>query len=385
MSDEAAAPAPVATEAPAATPKPPANESIADGLRRLGGGNEVFKHPTDKDAALAAELEERAAAKVETSTETDDEPEVEASEDKGKRPKAKRTEAKPDAAPAGEVEQLRALATKLGMSLEDGKVTTTERVKLREEKRANLQAISQARQNAIAEVQKMREEIAPRITRAQAFEEAVASGDFNAIAQHAGFKDWNEMQEDQLKKAADPNYRKLLDLESQLKAEKAEKEKAREQAEQQERTHAQIRAQNQYKSQLSARMVSSQDPLVKAMADMPNFVNAVFNVQNATWDGSSDAMTPEHAIRHSVNGAPSLLNEMKTLYERLAPVFAPKAAPAPAAPAKKPAAKPVAAATPPVAPAVRNGKREDEAAYWDDFRARMAAATEEERRNERRA
>jgi hypothetical protein len=370
MSDEAAAPAPVATEAPAAAPKPPANESIADGLRRLGGGNEVFKHPTDKDAALAAELEERAAAKAEASTEAEGEPEpeAEATEDKGKKPKAKRTEAKPDA-PSGEIEQLRALATKLGMSLEDGKVTTTERVKLREEKRANLQAISQARQNAIAEVQKMREEIAPRITRAQAFEEAVASGDFNAIAQHAGFKDWNEMQEDQLKKAADPNYRKLLDLESQLKAEKAEKEKAREQAEQQERTHAQIRAQNQYKSQLSARMVSSQDPLVKAMADMPNFVNAVFNVQNATWDGSSDAMTPEHAIRHSVNGAPSLLNEMKTLYERLAPVFAPKAA----------------AAAPPVAPAVRNGKREDEAAYWDDFRARMAAATEEERRNERRA
>jgi hypothetical protein len=384
MSDEAPAPAPVATEAPAATPKPPANESIADGLRRLGGGSEVFKHPTDKDAALAAELEERAAAKAEASAETDDEPEAEAAEDKGKKPKAKRAETKPEPPAGGEIEQLRALATKLGMALEDGKVTTTERVKLREERRANLQAISQARQNAIAEVQKMREEISPRIGRAQAFEEAVASGDFNAIAQHAGFKDWNEMQEDQLKKAADPNYRKLLDLEGQLKAEKAEKERAREQAEHHERTQAELRAQHQYKGQLSTRMVASQDPLVKALGDVPNFVNAVFNVQRATWDGTSDAMTPEHAVRHRLNGAPSVMEELKTLYERLTPVFAPKAAPAPAAPAKKIAPKPAAAALP-VAPAVRNGKREDEAAYWDDFRARMAAATEEERRNERRA
>ena len=318
--------------------------------------------------------------------EGNEKPETEAKgDDEAKKPKAPKPRViepeKPDT--SSKAEQIRALAKDLGLTVEDGKVTTAERVKLRQEKASNIAAINQAKQEALAELAKGREELGPRLAKTEALEAAVKGGDYEAIAKNLGFKDWNELQEDQLKHFQDPNHKRLRELEERLQKKEAEELTAREQAEQARAAEQERAAQANYKVGLSQHMAKSADPLVKAMAPMPNFVNAIFNVQQTAWRSRGEELDPAHAIHVKPdNGGPSLHDELKALHDALAPVFGGKAAPIAAAtttiPASKPAPKPPIAASAAPAPRPKNGGSFDEKAWRGDFLSRMEQAQHED-------
>ena len=359
--------APAAAPAPADNSIPSPKESLANAMKRLGGEG-VFEGDLKPEPAAATEPAEADPDKAE----------------KAKRA-AKQTGAADDTSLAtGELEQLRALASKLGLALEDGKVTTTERVNLRKERTENLRAIAQAEKDAIAKVQAARAEWEPRIGKVEAFEAAVKAGDYDAIAKIAGFDDWNKLQDDQLQRLADPNYKRVRELEERLKREDEAKARQQEENQRQHATQKELQAQASHKHQLQQIMSQSPEPLVKGMHDVPNFINAVFNVQRRVWQesGGRDVLTAEAAIRWKPpEGGISLLEELEAMHGRLSPVFS-KAAPpvADAGTTAKP--KPKTAPVAPPAPAPRQ-RAPFKSGFGDDERRRIQAAIEEDRRRER--
>ncbi len=336
---------------------PSPKESIADAMKRIGGA-EVFDPPSTEAPAAAEATPEKS--------------------EKAKRAKPKDEPAVPA---TGEVDQLKALAEKLGMALEDGKVTTTERVKLREERRANLAAIAQAERDALENVKKARGEWEPRIAKVEALESALKAGDYDALAKVAGFEDWNKLQDDVIQRLADPNYKRVRELEERLKRDDEERAKAKEDEERQQATQAELAAQANHKRGLVKVMGQSQDPLVKAMHDVPSFVNAVFNVQRKLYQesGGRDVTTPEAALKYVPEGGVSLYDELKSFFDRVSPIFAKPAAPPAGTPAQP---KPKTAPVPPPAPAPRERPKFG-SGFGDDARRRLTAAIEEDRRRER--
>lgn len=350
-----------ATETPKPAEKgngiPSPRESLAAAVKKLESGE--VEETTDESAPVAPEKAEKAkrAAK---------QPEGDAS------------------LATGELEQLKALATKLGLALEDGKVTTTERVKLREERRANLAAIAQAEKDAIAKVQAARSDWEPKIKRAEDFEAAAKAGDYEAMAKLAGFKDWNELQDDQIKKHADPNYVKLREIETKLQQAERERAEREEEDKRQQLTRAEVEAQANHKRQLQSVMAQSPDPLVKGMHDMPNFINAVFNVQRRVWQesGGRDVLTAEAAIKWKPpEGGVSLYEELEAMHGRLAPAFT-RAAPPPAGTPEKPKPKTATPPTPAASPRARPDFRPGRG-FTQEQKDRMAAALQEDIRRER--
>ena len=359
--------APAAAPAPADNSIPSPKESLANAMKRLGG-EEVFDGPLKPEPAAATETEAADPDKAE----------------KAKRA-AKQTGAADDTSLAtGELEQLRALASKLGLLLEDGKVTTSEKVNLRKARTDNLRAIAEAEREAIAKVQAARAEWEPRIGKVEAFEAAVKAGDYDAIAKIAGFDDWNKLQDDQLQRLADPNYKRVRELEERLKREDEAKAKAAEENQRHQATQAELRAQAQHKSELLRKMSQSPDPLVRGMHDVPNFINAVHGVQRRVWHetGGRDVLSAEEALKWKPpEGGISLLEELEAMHGRLSPVFS-KAAPQVAEAGTTAKPKPKTAPVAPPAPAPRE-RPNFKSGFGDDARRRIQAAIEEDRRRER--
>jgi hypothetical protein len=216
------------------------------------------------------------------------------------------------------------------------------------------------------------------------FDAALKAGDYDAVAKLAGFDDWNKLQDDQIQRHADPNYKRVRELEERLKREDEEKARAKEEAERHQATQAELQAQANHKRGLQQVMGQSTDPLVKAMHDQSAFVNAVFNVQRRVWreSGGQDVMTPESAIKWKPpEGGMSLYEELEEMAKRISPHFV-KATPVapPAGTPEKP--KPKTPAVPPPAPAPRE-RAKFSSGLGDDARRRIQAAIEEDRRRER--
>ncbi len=356
--------APTETATPAAEKPSGKPESLAKAMERIGGESAF-----DGGYKLDEKPEPAAAA--------DEKPEPEKT---ARKPKPEPSES---AASPTELEQIKALAEKLGLALEDGKVTTTERVNLRKERAENLRAIAQAEKDAIAKVQAARSEWEPKIGKVEAFEAAVKAGDYDAIAKLAGFDDWNKLQDDQIQRLADPNYKRVRELEERLKREDEAKARAKEESDRQQATQAELQAQANHKRQLQSIMGQSSDPLVKGMHDVPNFINAVFNVQRRVWQesGGRDVLTAESAIKWKPpEGGPSLHEELEAMHGRLSPVFskstaAPPAAGTPEKPKPKTAPVPPPAASPP--------SRHASNGFSQSMRDRLAAAINDDIRSGR--
>lgn len=330
----------------AATPAPAKNESFRDAMDRLGAEPELAK-PTGDDA-----------------------------------PPPKAAEKKPEAAPdpkaqeAQEREAFKAMAQKLGYQLEDAAVTNKERAEWRRMRKEHTDAIKNAETSAKSSIEELQKAAEAEINFGKALREARKSNDYNQIAKLLEYEDWNALQEGVAKAVTDPAYQEVLEL----KKWKADQEKAA--AEQQEKLRVQQEQQakaaerQKYLDNLSSGMKASTDPLVKAFADDPMFVNVVFNVQDANWDGGDQVLAPERAIHVKAPGAKlTLHDELKNLYERLAPVFGAKTEPE--EPKKAKAAR---APQLPGKPAPSGPKNDESRAA---FMSRMQAAIDEAAAEER--
>lgn len=298
---------------------------------------------------------------------------------------AKSDEKKPadeiEASPDAEEAQFKALAEKRGFIIENGRVTTVERAKFREERRTHSEALKNAEAAALAKIDEARKSFDGDLTRARDLTTAIESGDPNALAKALGRKDWNELQEHFLSHQADPNYKRVLELEEWKRSQEQERERAQAEAKQREEHQARAQAQHEYKVGLSTRMKGSKDPLIAAMAEDPLFVNAIFSIQSAHYDGSG-TIEPEQAAKLVQRGqTQSLVDHMKLLYERLGKAFGAQAPAEPPPPPQKLKKSPPPPGTPRPS---KIEKRLNGAEWREHFSRRLAEADIEDRKAARR-
>lgn len=233
----------------------------------------------------------------------------------GKAPAA----AKPAADKRGQFE---ALAKELGFSLDGNAVTVAERAEFRRA-REKREADWATRERAISDKEKLTPEDAEFARIGRALLDAKERGDPDAFAQALKAKDFNEFQQDFIKRLADPNYGELRKL--QAKVEEGEKLKLQqeEQAKQNATSQARARAYQTYMSTLSETCKASADPLIAEMHDDPLFLQAIYNIQEQNWDPDlGKTCTAEEAIARAAKGAAKpLKDEMRQLYEKLHKAF----------------------------------------------------------------
>lgn len=230
--------------------------------------------------------------------------------------------------PNAEIAALKALADKLGLELDDKKVTTKERARLRLAAKEERQRLDAEAQQTRASIEAQMAEHQERIGRATAILRAADMGDYQELARQLGHQDWDALQLDVRNKVADPNYKRLQELERKQAEAEAREQRSREQAAVQERASLQAREIARYKTGLSETMAASADPLVRAMHDDPNFVDAVWRIQREHYDPRTDStVAPEQAIRMAASGARmALKDELGEIHKRLSRAFGAEAA-----------------------------------------------------------
>ena len=387
--------APVAAEKPDRSDRS-GKETFAERLERLGWDKKV-PHG-DNPEALGAKSR-AAAGESEPEEQEDTKPDL---------PKPKPSEPVKPADPtdrAARLEKLKAEVTELGMVIEDGKVTVAERHALREERRqakseiARLEQEAKTRTDAMVKSLEEREaKLKPGLGKLEQFERAVADDDHEAIAKLMGFEDYDKWQEHIIGVKSDPNYKTLRALKARVEQDAKEREEreaeaakeAEEQAARAEQTERQRKQQEVdagYCRDLSKQMAESDNPLIKAFSDDPQFVGAVFRIQKENWDGDKP-MPIEQAIKTPARGAKIALEaELKRIYDKLVPIFStPQSSPGAVVaavkagvgkPAPEPAKKVARTPAPTKAPAVSERKQSDQEWKQEAARRLEEAAREE--------
>lgn len=345
MADETAAPAAPAPEAPA---QPVTHETFADAMRRHG------HNPADDLAPAAPKPAEAAEAEPEATAE----------------PKPKVVTVDP------KLDQLKALAQELGYAVDADKVTVAERAQFREAKRKRFEELTNREKELIEKVESSKREHEAELKFARDLKQAREVGDLDGMAKALGWKDYSDMQSEAIQRFADPNYKRLRELEQKTAEREAAEAKRLEEAEKREKAEQQNRVVQNYLGDLSKKMADSKDPVIKAFADNPEFAWAIYQIQCENWDGEQ-TVTPEQALKMASRGASRTVQEnLKAQYERLAKAFGPPEQPKPKVipPKTKVAATPRAEAAAP-------GKWNDPKDFFKSARERLAQAVEDERRN----
>lgn len=309
MAEEQAQATQPAAAAPAA---PPARElPFADQMRAIDP--KVFDPDTPTHPEAAAT--EAAAAT---------EPAAEEKPAKGKAAAAKKQviEVPADATQA-EIEQIKALAAKHGFHVEDGKITTGERVRLRQEAQARQRMLEEREREAQQKIEEATKQFEDRFRFADEVSEFQKTRDFQKLAKSLGFETWDKLQEEVIAQNTDPNYRRIRELEEYKNREERAKQERMQLEQQRAQESARVEAQQRYMTKLHSDMAASKDPLVQAMADDPSFANAIFQIQREHYNPADDTtVTPEQAALMAVRGAAKpVKTELEQLYKRLHKVF----------------------------------------------------------------
>lgn len=336
MADAVAAPAaaPAAVNVPIVAP--PADQPPTGKPKSYG----------DRWAEMEAKLGTTEANAEETAT-AGGEPEKPKTEAEGE-PKPKNGEPT-----AGDKGMFEALAKKLGYSLDGKTVLPSDRIAWETAKKRQEAGLAE-RENKLREAEQAISS-SDRVKKAESILKSIEEGDPDGFAAAIGKKDFNEFQQEFIKRLADPNYSELQNLKKWREEQEksvAEQKKQQEQTQRQQEHQRQLQA---YLGNLSEQSKTSTDPTVAAMADDPLFVDAVYRIQQQEYKASGERIIPiEEALDKRIGGAKmTFREELKTLAQRLLKAFpdlgapaAPAAAPpAPVSNGKRPA--PRTAITPP--------------------------------------
>ena len=262
---------------------------------------------------------------TETPTETTPEPESPPAETP--ETPAEGTPETPAATPEDRA-QLQALAQRLGLEIDDTKVTVRERAAIREQGRRLRSALEAQWTEKENEFKERETQFSDRAAKVQAIEDAYEKGDYEGLAKALGVKDWNELQNSVIQRLADPNYKRLLELEQKHKEREDREAKEKLDREEQSKRQLQEHAVTKYMQTLGQKAQTSKDPVIRAMAEDPSFLQAVYRVQQEHWDGES-TVSIERALQLAPKGSRvALREELEVLYKRLHKAFG---APEPAA------------------------------------------------------
>lgn len=288
---------------------------------------ESFTAAMERHAAALSETPADATPEAPAATETA------TTEAQPEAPKRKVVEAKTGR--EAKLEQLRALAQELDLVVEDKGVTVTERHKFREaarEKERRLQAAETEMQQRIqARISEVEADIGRKLTaaekrlaKADAIERAHESGDPDGHAQALGYKDWNELQENYIRRFADPNYKELRELKKQQEEFTKERERiaaeAKQRAEQEAQQQAALQrqqAQRQWISQQSELMKASTDSVVRAFHDDTSVLSAIYAIQEAAHLAGHQVPTPDQALKMpTIGGDVPIIDQLRAISKR---------------------------------------------------------------------
>jgi hypothetical protein len=175
-------------------------------------------------------------------------------------------------------------------------VTVAERVELRIKQREARQKLEAEQAAARKWLDEERAKIAEEGKATRAAKEAFERGDFDEFARALGRKGWTDLNAEMLRYYQDPSYKEVQALKAKLAAqEQAQAERAKAEAE--ARAHAdrekQVTDTRQqvaaYKVSLSQALKSEDDSVLQLAAEDPEFVDAVFAVQQQHWDPERQA------------------------------------------------------------------------------------------------
>lgn len=248
-----------------------------------------------------------------------------------------KTPAKSDKAPGdpreAKLAQLKTIAGELGLAVDDSAVSVAERAEHRAAIRRQREKLEQEREAFLRDKGEFDKNKGEKVAKAEAILAALESGDPDAFATNAGFKDFNDFQHNFLKRLADPNYSEFKKLQKEIEDQKAERAKAEQEAKQRQESQRKAQVMDAYMSNLTEQAKASTNPLVAAMADDPLFLQAVFAIQRDNWDeGTQSTCTLEQALKKATKGAKmDLESELRGLRDRLNKGFAEPEMPAAAA------------------------------------------------------
>lgn len=231
--------------------------------------------------------------------------------------------------PAKDMEALKKLAEKLGLTVNDKGLTKRDLAAFTDKKRRLHSQYVKRNAELDQKVHQFNDYVRQKEAPLTAFQQALQAQDLDGIAKIAGFESWNDLQAVQLKRMSDPGYHEVSELKKTLEKERQEKE--RQIAEQTARQAENERAQklHNYKIELSKQAEASKDPLAKAMAQDRMFVETVFSVQKDLVDPlTGKTVSVEEALDVELPNGRTLRQNLKAHYDRLVAVFGKPEAPA---------------------------------------------------------
>ncbi len=281
---------------------------------------------------------------------------------------------------------LKELAASLGFEFDGARIAVSERHEFRETKRKAQERLQQSEQELMSRISKVRDQARDDIARAQSIVRAVDSDDPNALAKALGKRDWNDLSAEVIARMADPNYKRLTELENEVQERKRSEEEHAQRQRQQAENQKRAAAERNWLTDISRRCKESKDPLLAALHDDPRLARSIYAVQRHHGDSS---IRPETALNLKLPGSDiSVRDAIRTEFDRLNRAFG-KSSPAPAPAAKTPEKKPKtqgisrSAVVPPsrgaVDPSPRRpfGSRRE---HDEKFRAALAEAAEADRK-----
>ena len=234
---------------------------------------------------------------------------------------------KPAAVPAADksalIKQIEELAAKAGMKVDANRVEVAERVALREEKRKFREQADRELNNHRSRIAQEAQASAEARGKAEAFAKALDSGDFDGMAKSAGYANWREMLNEQTKRMASPEYRRVQELERR----EAEREKAQKEADARNAEAQQLQKRAQgiqaYKVGMTEELNESGDGQLMQMAEDKDIVDLLYQVADAHMRATGDELTPAEAAEtpSPLFGNKSALDLLKDKWEVLNKIF----------------------------------------------------------------
>lgn len=219
-------------------------------------------------------------------------------------------------------------ADRLGLVIDDkGRVSNRERQQFRAYKAEQRKQLEAERREAAEKIEAIKADVLPQLGFASTLYKAWESKDPDAIAKAFGLQDFAAFQQELIDAQADPNYKRLRELEQRDAQRERERQEAEARAREAELQQARQRAEEKYLSDLTARMQKSENPELAALAKLPMVRDAVYKIQQEHWDGhESSLLSPERALKLGMRGAKPLRDELLGLRDVLNAAFGAPAA-----------------------------------------------------------
>lgn len=325
------------------------------------------------------------------------EPATEDTESDGDQPPAlvraaEKAAGKPPKSAEPTVEELKALAEKLGYKFDDSSVSPAERAAFREVRRKKEEEWKREEESLRARLRGEEDQHKSKLDRIAQFEKAEDSGDLDGMAKALGHENWEKLQETALARITDPHYKELQDLKKWRQQEEERKKVEAEERKKQEETQSRQQAERNYMQSLSTEMKSA-GGLFEALHDDAGFVSQVMQIQRMHWDPELEqSISFEQAVdwKNPQTGR-SLRQSLEGLRDKLNRAFGDTPAETQAnSGTPKPTPKPRAPKTGVVSAAERSGatsrgpwKKEDDDEFFAHARARLSEAAFEDEKARR--